>query len=269
MIYHEDTELRDTILNEVIEKYCQDNTIKDGRWRFSDLGYPGLDGYCRKKCVWHHFGVPGKKDKNRLLTFARGHLTEEKALQVLSLSRPIIPHPFDRIGGLTIKLKNGGKIGGRMDYLVYPNIVGEIKSVSADAILKKPYDTHICQLLLNMEALSVNLANKGIDETFITGELAYFPEGREFNVKIFKIPYQAGVISKLIDEAEFLQKIYGKCKVLIEKDGENIKSVSLFDKKRKEIVPIIQRDDNRSWPCVYHTKQKKITCEYYDICWPE
>jgi hypothetical protein len=256
MNFRKNDDTRHAILDGAISHFCRDNRIDDGRWRFSDAGFEGMDGYCRRKRVWHHFGFAEKRTTQNLLTLARGHLAEERALQVLNLWKPVLAHPFDHQGGLTITLPSGGTMGGRMDFLLPPFTAGEIKSISADAILKEPHQLHVCQLVLNMFALSRTWNTSGHD-----GMLCYFPEGRELDVQIFDIPPQMDLLKLLIDETDMLDVNFAACR-LDPLTGEILN-------EDEQVVPNPGLVNNSKFPCQWATRKGKFTCGYYKDCWPD
>lgn len=242
-------QLRQEILDLLYEKYLKDNRVP-GTWRFSDCGFKGMDGYCRRKRVLKFHGIGGTITDTQKRVFLRGHMAESIMLESLRLRFPgIVNQPFP--DGLEYKIPGCPEIrfAGRTDFVVLPNLVIDGKNINVDAILKEAREGHKCQVLMTMAAMK-QLFGSGYDPT---GMVYYQREGRAFDIAPFYVHYNTQMVNILAEEVAYLDSDYHTINPEDPLFPNNIEGTG----------------DPLKYPCSWWNKKEgRLKCDYFTQCWP-
>lgn len=244
-------ELRQEILDRLYEKYLKDNRVT-GTWRFSDCGYQGMDGYCRRKRVLKFHGFHGNITDTQKRVFLRGHMAEMLMLESLKLKWPnIVYQPFPEGIELKIPKRPDIRFAGRTDFLVLPYLVIDGKNISVDARLDGVRDGHKCQVMLTMAGLK-QMFGEGYNPD---GMVYYQREGRAFDISIFYVAYNSQMIQVLVNEVVELQDKYGAELPMV----VGVPEVSRID----------GCSDPVKYPCSWWNKKEgRLKCDFFTQCWP-
>jgi len=196
----------------------------------SQCGYPGLEGYCRRKRLLNHFKPENTENDEELQkVFIKGYFTELAYKQII---RDI--HEERVYTKVTWNLSMDG-VNIRVDpdiWIPARQKIIEIKAVKR--IPDKPFEHHRIQVGIQLLACP----RKAI------GEIHYIEwEGRKWNMKTF-------TIDKLKDEE-------------IEKIKEENKIVMEFW-QNKQIPPIPDGFQMYKYPCFI---SRIARCPHWDDCW--
>jgi len=247
-----EAELRQQILDALYERYLKDNRVS-GTWRFSDCGYLGMDGYCRRKRVLKFHGIHGIVTDNQKRVFLRGHMAEGIMLESLRLKFPnIVYQPFPE--GIEYKIPGRPDIrfAGRTDFIVLPDLIIDGKNISVDARLTDAREGHKCQVMLTMAGLK-QMFGTGYDPT---GMVYYQREGRAFDIAPFYVHYNTQMIQILAQEVVELQDKYGGL-------------IPALPDRNPDMQAIEGCTDPVKYPCSWWSKKEgRLTCDYFRQCWP-
>ncbi|MEM2264644.1 MAG: hypothetical protein QXX03_05580 [Nitrososphaerota archaeon] len=196
----------------------------------SQAGYPGLEGYCRRKRLLNHF-KPQNIEENQELQqiFLKGFFAELGYVQIIK--DVVKERVFTKVQW---KLRNGNQ-EIRVDpdiYIPSLNKIIEIKAIRR--IPEKPIEMHRIQVGLQIEASPKKSS----------GEIHYIEfEGRKWNLAIFPVlRLTSDELKKIFEENEIVMKHW----------------------ETKTIPDIPEGFSPYKYPCFYSRLSR---CPHYDDCW--
>lgn len=195
----------------------------------SQCGYPGLEGYCRRRRLLNHFKPENIEENEDLqMVFLKGYFTE---LAYKNIIRDIYE---ERV--FTNLRKPWSTDGIRVDPDIWiPSLKKIIEIKATRRIPEKPFEHHRIQVGLQIKACPVKNP---------IAEIHYIEwEGRRWNMKVFKMqPLSDEEYKKIVEENKVIKWYW----------------------ERKQIPPIPEEFNHYRYPCYWGRGNR---CPHWDDCW--